>query len=148
MAELATWEPNNPGRNLDSILTFVIDLLDEEINSLDKELYNKTMVAAFGELLKAAWRDARPRAQNATRQVYEISQTNREEHGLFGPQLELKFKLLEFHATRFSASPTRYFLKKLLEWINAILPSLFGALNAQTFLDELKKCIEQLLSDD
>lgn len=145
MARLAEWSTGNPRNNIKSILEYIIALLDEQVGSLQSELYEPSMVERFGSLMRDAWPAARRRTEKAFQQLETVSTASLEDHGLVGPELELKFRLLGYFSSRFADTPSEGLLKTLLDWINKILPSIFGALGGQTYLDEIKKCLEMLV---
>ncbi|MDX2307024.1 MAG: hypothetical protein NW216_02165 [Hyphomicrobium sp.] len=154
MAELPEWNDRDGERkHIEALLKFVRKFLKEEIDRLDSQLYDRERVREFGQLLKDAWIEAEGQIEEFFGRVGEIPDSALKAHGLYGSQLELKYKLTAYFWRRFRDRPAVDTLRDLLDWINKILPSIFGALagipakgtSPATFLDEIKKCLEALV---
>lgn len=143
MAQLDAWIENQPRKNIAAILRYVVGLLDEEIREVNR--HDRHLVQSLGLLLQQAWEEAKADALKLPDLAHGITSDRLADHGLNGKQLELKFRLLGYFAAWYGESREDSVLKQLLDYINKILPSIIGAMTGQTFLDEIKKCLETLV---
>jgi hypothetical protein len=122
-------------------------LFDNIVESWDQILFRRD-VRSF---ITNAWSSLKSTVQTSFQTLRSslrgIANDILERIGLTGHQLALKLKGLNDAWQAFNELGTVRLLKKLLEWINAILGSLIAALPGGEALKEFKEAIEKLIQE-
>jgi hypothetical protein len=150
--------PFIPVTSLENFLKAIDNLFENMVNSWSEVLFRED----DREPIRRAWDDLRPKFQAYRDAIDFNSQTTQEaldRAGLGviqgpsgdlqpGPQLQLKFHLLNRLWSRFTKFGWKKYLKDLLDYINKILKSLIEAIPGGGSIDEFKSALELAIDDE
>lgn len=140
-SELSYREPQSA---LSGFILALHDLLDELVKSNQSPLGEPLFWPELLEYMLPAWEIESRRFDPVAKMAYEVSDEKLTEHGLTGPTLRLKLRVVSFLHERYLAVG-KSGLRRLIEAINDLLKSYLAAIGANEAIAEIKDFIRNSL---
>ena len=127
----------NDKQLVERFLTNLRDFLDEIIEEHD-ELFAKQLISP----MRDAWKDAKPRFNEVLEKLKHTDESVLKHHGLTGPELTFKLKVVEYLWENFRSNFLGKVLKRLLKAMDNVLDSILAALGLPNPIKEMKDGVD------
>ena len=140
-SELSYREPQSA---LSGFILALRDLLDELVKSNQSPLGEPLFWPELLEYMLPAWDIESRRFDPVAKMAFAVSNDKLAEHGLTGPTLRMKLRVVSFLYERYLAVG-KAALRRLIEGINDLLKSYLAAIGANEAIAEIKDFIRNSL---